>query len=204
MAAYRALPNPVPGRTRLRAKSEDGADSFPQCCFLLPPVQDLEPPASGVQEDERRVGDVMPGGELSSLGGVQVRQDKGDLAAKLRPERVDHALELRAVRSPRQEHLDNRRLLTDNIEVTVPRLTRQGDRQDDGGHRERRRKKEDRAPPFLCLTSCHCFLSSELTPLAHRLFPHRYVICPTENAIRGGRPRLPVITTVEQAPIYDL
>jgi len=118
----------------------------------------------------------MPGGEVLSLGGVQIRQDKRDLTAKLRPERVDHALELRAVRSPRREHLDDGRLLADDIEVTVPCLTRQGDDEDDRSHPERHRKKETGAPPFLRLASCQCLLSRMFLPLTHGISPHRYVV----------------------------
>jgi hypothetical protein len=43
----------------------------------------------------------MARGKCTPLGRVQIRQDERHLAAKLWPERVDDALELGTVRSPR-------------------------------------------------------------------------------------------------------
>jgi hypothetical protein len=98
----RLLPEyPVIGARGHRLQPKVQTDSAAQGTFILGAHQRLDPFATGIQEHERRIANVMAAGERTSLGRIQVRQDKRHLPVKLRSERVDDALEFGTVRSAR-------------------------------------------------------------------------------------------------------
>jgi hypothetical protein len=110
-------------------------------------------------------------GKCQSLGGAEVRKHKRHLPAKLGPERVDDALELGAIRSARQKHLHNRRLLADDVEAAIARLTGQYHDGHDGGDHHRSGDEQHYSSPLTALPSNHRLLSRRFTTLPHPIFP---------------------------------
>jgi hypothetical protein len=93
---------PAIGEARQHAlQAKAGADPSPQGRLILETRQGLDALPGRIQQHQRRIAHAMARGKCTPLGRIQIRQDKRHLAAKLWPERVDDALELGTVRSPR-------------------------------------------------------------------------------------------------------
>lgn len=111
-----------PSRDTLQAKTR--ANALPQSGFLLHSDERRYASSGRIEEDQRRVTDLMTGGKRLAFDAIQVGQHKGHVSLKLRSERVHDALELRAVRSTGEKHLHDGGLFADNLESAVGRLPR--------------------------------------------------------------------------------
>jgi hypothetical protein len=67
----------------------------------------------------------MAGGKRLALGRSQIGEHEGDFSLELGAEHVNDALELGAIRSPREEYLDDGGLLADDLETAIPRSARE-------------------------------------------------------------------------------
>jgi hypothetical protein len=67
-----------------------------------------------------------------AFSGTQIGQSEGDLIVKLWTQRVDDALQLCTIRSPRQEHLDNGWLPADDVKPMISWLAGQYDERHNG------------------------------------------------------------------------
>jgi hypothetical protein len=115
---------------RLEVKA--GTDATPQRRFVLEADEPVQAFPGCIQEDDGRIAGFMADGKGATLRSREVSKHKGNLPAKLGPERVNDALELGAVRSARQKHLDDRRLLADDLETAIARWLQQDHRCHDG------------------------------------------------------------------------
>jgi hypothetical protein len=96
-----ARPMVLPLRRLRRSQAKAGTNALPQGTFFLDTDQGPEAFPVRIQEHDRRVTHPMTVGKRQPLGGIEVRQHEGYPSVKLSPERVDDALELRAVGSAR-------------------------------------------------------------------------------------------------------
>jgi hypothetical protein len=93
-----------------------------------------------VQEDQSRIPHIKSTSNGLPPSGTQISQDKRNLFLKLRAERIDDALKLGTVRSPRQKDLDDGRLLADDVKPAVTWRTAQ---HNDGHHRQDHQRPAD-------------------------------------------------------------
>jgi hypothetical protein len=154
-----------------RSQAKAGTDARPQGPFLLDAHQRLEALPVRIEQDEGGIAYPVSVGKCRPLGGIEVCQDESDLSMKLGAERVNDALQLRAVRSAGQKHLHDRRPLAEDVEATVSRLTGEHDDGRDGGDHHRGGGEQDQTTALAALPSSPRLLPRRFPTLAHRGSP---------------------------------